>query len=248
MQRVWDQFLTERDRKVFGAAGYGGEAGFRDRPALLVIDINYDFVGDRPEDILSSIQRFANSCGEEGWRAMERLVPLLAAARRKGLPIFFTTTEQDHAFLDHTSWGAKNQRVGEWAGARSGVQGSAIPELIAPQEPDAVIRKKKPSAFFGTPLLQYLIELGVNQLLCCGTTTSGCVRASVIDAFSYNYRVAVVEDCTFDRGQASHAINLFDMSQKYADVVPSQRVLEYIDALPPGLYPRWRQTVEAART
>jgi nicotinamidase-related amidase len=107
---------------------------------------------------------------------------------------------------------------------------------IAPSASDIVIKKLKPSAFHGTPLVGFLNDLHVDTLLICGTTTSGCVRASVIDAFSYNFRVGVIEECTFDRGKASHAINLFDMHAKYADVVGIDQVLDYLESLEIGLF------------
>jgi nicotinamidase-related amidase len=94
-----------------------------------------------------------------------------------------------------------------------------------------VILKDKPSVFFGTPLMSYLHELQVDTLLVVGTTTSGCVRATVVDAFSYNFKVVVVEECVFDRGQISHKVNLFDMQAKYADVVPLDAALGYLDEL-----------------
>ena len=100
---------------------------------------------------------------------------------------------------------------------------------VAPREDDFVVEKEKPSAFFGTPLLAYLIDLQVDTLVICGSTTSGCVRASVVDAFSYNYRVAVVEEAVFDRVEASHWISLFDMGQKYANVVELAEACTYLD-------------------
>jgi len=245
MTRVWDEFLTERDREVFGAAGYGAEAPMKGRPALLIIDVNFGFVGDRPEDLRESIKRFPNSCGAEGWKAMERLVPVLAAAREKNLPVFYSTGDETHGFLSRHSWGAKNPVVGKWraTGGEARMRANEIPPQIAPRPGEVIIAKNKPSVFFGSTLLQYLITLGVDQLLCCGTTTSGCVRATVVDAFSHGYRVAVIEDCTFDRGQASHAVNLFDLSQKYANVFPSERIIEYIRSLSSDLFPDWVQAV-----
>ncbi|MEE2822967.1 MAG: isochorismatase family protein [Acidobacteriota bacterium] len=250
MARIWDDFLTERDQEVFGAAGYGREAEFKGRPALLVIDVNYGFVGDEAEDIRDSITKFPNSCGAEGWEAMGRLVPVLEAARGRCLPILYTTADDDHYLLDRHSWGVKNKRVDQWRGGKDDtrVRANLIPDMIMPQPGEVTILKKKPSAFFGTPLLQYLITLGVDQLLCCGTTTSGCVRATVIDGFSHGYRVTVVEDCTFDRGQASHAMNLFDMNQKYANVMPSDRIVNYIHSLPDGLFPEWSEELAACVT
>jgi maleamate amidohydrolase len=99
-----------------------------------------------------------------------------------------------------------------------------------------VIYKYKPSVFFGTPFTSFLNDMGCDSLLVAGTTTSGCVRATVIDAFSYNYRVAVVEEACFDRSQVSHAVSLCDMHAKYADVVRAAEVLTYIDGLPDGIF------------
>ncbi len=99
-----------------------------------------------------------------------------------------------------------------------------------------MVPKQKPSGFFGTSLQSYLNLLGCDSILVTGTTTSGCVRATVIDAFSLNLRVSVVEDACFDRSQASHAINLCDMHAKYADVVPHGVILEFLSTLPSGMF------------
>lgn len=233
---VWDQFLTPRDREVFGAAGYGRQAGFGRRPVVLVIDVNYNFVGDRPEPILESVKRWRNSCGEEGWTAMGHIRALLEAARPKGVPIIYSTgAELRPDNWDSGRWASKNARRDEDAGPNR-VAGNEIPDLIAPRPEDIVIRKSKPSVFFGTLLAAYLIDLQADTIIACGTTTGGCVRATILDGFSYNYRMAVVEECTFDRGQASHAINLFDMQQKYADVVPLAETVAYLRELPEGLF------------
>jgi nicotinamidase-related amidase len=95
---------------------------------------------------------------------------------------------------------------------------------------EAVLRKSSPSAFWGTPLAGHLNYLGVDTLITAGESTSGCVRASVVDGCTYRYRMIVVEEGVFDRHEAAHAINLFDMHQKYADVVPLSEVLEYLSA------------------
>ncbi len=92
------------------------------------------------------------------------------------------------------------------------------------------MRKSSPSAFWGTPLVGHLNALGVDTIITCGESTSGCVRASVVDGCTNRYRMMVVEECVFDRHQATHAINLFDMNQKYADVLPLAEALEYMAA------------------
>lgn len=111
------------------------------------------------------------------------------------------------------------------------VRDTDIVAAVAPRENEIVINKAKPSAFFGTPLLSYLIQFGVDSLVITGGTTSGCVRATVVDAFSYNFRVAVVEEAVFDRGQVPHAINLFDMEAKYADVLSLEELRQYFASL-----------------
>src|SRR5258708_1270696 len=210
---AWDPYLTERDRAVFARSGHGQLAGLGLRPAVLVVDVTYAFIGDRPEPILDSITRWHRSAGEDGWRAAEQIRTLLEAARSAGVPVIYTTGVADTA---SGQWSAKNSRRAE---------NEALPDrntivpLIAPRPGDLVIRKEKPSGFFGTALATHLVRLGVDSLLVTGGSTSGCVRASVVDASSYSTRVALVEECLFDRGQASHAMSLFDMQQKYADVV-----------------------------
>jgi nicotinamidase-related amidase len=106
-----------------------------------------------------------------------------------------------------------------------------FPDLIAPLPGEPVIKKAKPSAFFGSPLASYLPPLGVDTIVVAGTTTSGCVRATVVDAFSLNYRVIVAVDAVFDRGELAHAANLFDMHAKYADVVAVSEIVDYIERL-----------------
>lgn len=96
---------------------------------------------------------------------------------------------------------------------------------IAPRERDILVAKKHPSAFFATALVSHLIDLGIDTVVATGCTTSGCVRGTVVDAFSYNFRVAVPEECVYDRSTVSHAVNLFDMSEKYADVAPVAEIL-----------------------
>jgi nicotinamidase-related amidase len=249
-ERVWDKFLTERDKQVFAAAGYGARSGFGKRPALLVIDVNYGFVGDKPEPILESIKRWMNSCGEDGWRAVAAIREVLVVARRKGVPVIYTTGVRRADSWDEGAWAFKNSRVKtDYMGLTPGkLKSNIIVPDIAPAPQDLVIGKQKPSAFHGTPLADYLVQLGCDSVICTGTTTSGCVRATVVDAFSRNYRVIVAEEGCADRSQASHAVNLCDMNAKYGDVVPVTEVIAYLSALPDGLFdlPKGDPTAAAA--
>jgi nicotinamidase-related amidase len=107
-------------------------------------------------------------------------------------------------------------------------------EDIAPQQNELVIRKHRASAFFGTTLVSYLISHRVDTLLVAGTTTSGCVRATVLDGHSYDFRVSIVEECVFDRWMISHKIALFDLHAKYADVVGLADTLHYLQRVSAG--------------
>jgi maleamate amidohydrolase len=236
---IWNQFLTERDKAVFAASGYGARQGFGTRPALLIIDVNYAFCGDRPEPILESIKTWRNSCGEDAWVALPYIRALIDKAREKGLPVIYTTGVRRGDLWDSGSWAWKNNRSAEDAANKtvtSNRDGNEIMAEIAPGPRDIVIYKQKPSGFFGTNLASYLTLLRCDSLIVTGTTTSGCVRASVIDAFSLNYRITLAEEGCFDRSQASHAINLCDMNAKYADVVKTAEVLVFFDTLPIGLF------------
>ncbi len=240
MPRVWDSFITAKDRAVYEASGYGARTGFGARPAVLVVDVNYAFTGDRNVPILDSVKVWRNSCGEAGWAAIPPTQKLLEAARDRQIPVFFSTgTDARPDGFDRGGWAHKNNRSKEDLAvvrAQATVGGNDIVREIAPQPHEFLLRKLKPSAFHGTPLLGFLIDLGIDTLIVTGTTTSGCVRASVLDAFSQNYKITIVEECTFDRFESSHAINLFDMQAKYCDVLPLAEVTAYFDTLERGLY------------
>ena len=226
---AWDSFLTEQDRLVFSQSGHGARAGFGQRPALLVVDVSYAFCGDKDEPIVNSVKRWRNSCGSVAWKALPVIASIINTARAKRVPVIYTTGGIRNA-QDRGSWGWKNSRAVESI-QQGGLDGYEIMPQIKPAPDDIVIRKLKPSAFFGSPLISYLNQLKVDTLLVAGTTTSGCVRATVLDGFSLNYRMAVIEDCCFDRYQSSHALNLFDMHAKYADIVSSTDAITYFNSL-----------------
>lgn len=227
---VWDDVLSSDERKIYEVGGWGKRMGFGWRPAVIVVDVNYDFIGDKPEPILESIKRWRYSCGEVGWRGVQAIQELLAAARAKRVPIFYTTVEHRADGFDYGRDRDKNFRTGE-STSFVGAKGPKIPDEIAPAPADVVISKKKASAFFGTPLAGYLIDLGVDTLLVTGVSTSGCVRATVVDGHAYNFRVCVVEEGSFDRSAVAHKVNLFDMHMKYGDVVSLEETKCYLFSL-----------------
>lgn len=225
---TWDDVISDLDREVLREAGYGARMGFGERPVLMVIDVNHNFCGHEPEPLLQSVRTWRNSCGEEAWRAVARIAELLATARATGVPIIYTTgAETRPDGFDSGRWADKNTRRGEDHTRHPG-DGNTIVGPLTPRPEDIVLPKRKPSAFFGTILPAYLVDLAADSVILCGATTSGCVRATAVDAFSYNYRVCIAEEATFDRADISHKVNLFDLHHKYADVVPVGTVISYL--------------------
>jgi nicotinamidase-related amidase len=229
MSKAWRDVIPAGDRAIYDAAGYGRRGARGTRPALLVIDVTYGFIGREPLPILDSIARYPNSCGERGWEAMDRIAILVRRARDCSIPVYYTAGVTDHAVRHAGRWREKHPRTLEQP-----EDAQVIPELIAPQDGDVVIRKTKPSVFYGTPFLSSLVDQRVDTIIVSGCTTSGCVRATVVDAFSNGFATIVVEDGVFDRGELSHAVNLFDMDQKYADVIGTAEALAYMASLGHG--------------
>ncbi|MBP1156425.1 MULTISPECIES: isochorismatase family protein [unclassified Paenibacillus] len=152
---------------------------------------------------------------------------LLASARKNGIPVIHV--KGLHTGVDHWSRGSKrntSQLTPEMI-----EKGRQIVDEVKPIDGELVIEKAAASAFHGTPLLFHLISLSIDTVICAGETTSGCVRASVVDGATHRFRMGVVEECVFDRTQACHYINLYDMHQKYADVVNLTHANEYFSQI-----------------
>jgi nicotinamidase-related amidase len=223
---VWDDILTPTDQEVIRRGGYGKPRGLGERPALLIIDPQYNYAGaDKP--ILEQIQDWPSGVGESAWRAIARLKPLISAFREKKRPILYTRQIQKSIAFD--GFAAKAGRSSSQY--LEGSKGTSIVEAIAPQEGDFVIDKSYASAFYGTPLLSVLIKLKVDTLIVTGGTTGGCVRATCVDAISRSFDVAVVEDCVYDRICASHKAALLDLWMKYCDVISSSAAVDYVTSL-----------------
>jgi nicotinamidase-related amidase len=223
MTGEWRSSVPREEQETYAAAGFGQPAGLGSRPALLIIDVQYRTVGDTPLPLRESIaQHYRTSCGQAGWDAVGAIEPLLAAARAAGVPVVYPHVAPKAA-IDAGRTGTKIPSLMEVP-----ERGYAFVEEVAPREGDLLVPKRHPSAFFGTALVSYLIDLGVDTVILTGCTTSGCVRATAVDAFAYNFRCAVAEDAVYDRSPTSHAVNLFDLSSKYADVLPASALVDYL--------------------
>ncbi|MDX3907148.1 MAG: isochorismatase family protein [Pigmentiphaga sp.] len=233
---IWNQYLSQEEKEIFAGCGWGARAGFGKRPALAVIDVSYGFCGEKDQPVAVSQQKWPLACGPGAWEAVGHIKRLVDKAHQAGVPVFYTTGERRPDRWDAGSWAWKNSRIRQWGVEPANRDHHKIVEEIAPAPQDVVIIKQKPSGFFGTNLASFMTLLGCDSLIVTGTTTSGCIRATVLDGFSMNYRMVVAEEACFDRFPVSHAINLFDMNCKYADVLKTNEILEYFDTLPAGLF------------
>ena len=227
-QRVWDSFLTEQDQAHLALTSRK-PVGFGEKPALLLVDLYRWVYGDDPEPLLEAVKTWPSSCGLAAWDAIPHIQTLLQATRNAGIPVIHMTG-LDGCGVEGWSTRKGDRRPADTdpaAAARRSRQYDIIDE-VAPIDGEAFLRKSSPSSFWGTPLAGHLNYLGVDTLITVGESTSGCVRASVVDGCTNRYRMIVVEECVFDRHEAAHAINLFDMNQKYADVLSLAEVLEWI--------------------
>jgi len=220
----WADLLTEQDRNVIANAGYGKPRGLGAKPVLMVIDCQYNYIGaDEPVD--QQQDRWPGGGGEGAWAAVRTISGIRDAAHAADIPVIYTRnvqkrTIQFDSFAGKSTWD-KNATL-------DGSDSSRIVDEIAPIGADFVLDKSYASAFYGTPLVNYLVGLGVDTLVITGVSTSGCVRASAVDAVSRGFRVAVVADAVADRIVASHKIALLDLWMKYTDVMGSAEVIEYL--------------------
>jgi nicotinamidase-related amidase len=231
-ERVWDRFLTDQDREhLIGRSRR--PIGFGERPALLLIDLYRNVFGDRPEPLMEAVKTWPSSCGLAAWEALPHIQAMLKTARETGIPVIhMTMLDDDESGVIGWSEAKRHEPPSplpaDPAAADRRRRRCDIVDEVAPIAGEAVLRKAAPSAFWGTPLAAHLNYLGVDTLITCGESTSGCVRASVVEGCTYRYRMIVVEECVFDRHEATHAINLFDMHQKYADVISLAEATEHL--------------------
>ena len=235
MAMPWDDVISHTDREIFEIAGWGKRAGFGDRPALLVIDVNYNFCGDKAVSALESIKKWRYACGPHAWDSIPVIAEVMAAGRAKRLPIIYTTNPRRSDGFDLGVWTLKSYRSDDVVDV-AGHKGNDIVDELAPEPGDLFIEKCKPSAFFGTTLMSHLNNLRADSLIMMGTTTSGCVRASAVDAMSYDLKVTIPHETVFDRGELSHKVALLDLHMKYVDVTDTADVLGYLAGLDEGIF------------
>jgi nicotinamidase-related amidase len=191
-------------------------------PALLAVDL-YEVVyggGAQPPAKLATTH--PSSCGEYAHAAIEPTQRLFATARSAGLPIFYSTGDvRQDSRPNYPGMPRRNRPP-------ANPNDFSIRPEFKPQPGDVVITKQQASAFFGTPLIAHLTQLRIQTLIVFGETTSGCVRATALDAYTHGFHVVLVEECCFDRNIISHKVNLFDLHHKYADVMHVDNVIAHL--------------------
>ena len=206
----WDDVIAADEREIYDTFFARKVKGVGPKPALIAIDLYNKVYAGGPGPVVEINRKHRGACGDYAWNAIEPTKRLFAAARAAGCPVIYTTS-------------ASNTRVSATNRQRTGREDEPadswdIKDDFAPQPQDLIIRKERASGFFGTPMLAHLNRMGVESIIMIGESTSGCLRASTVDAFSYGYHVVVAEECCFDRSLTSHKIALFDLHHKYADV------------------------------
>jgi maleamate amidohydrolase len=204
----------EEARRIYAEARLGESVTMGSRPAVLVVDFSCGFTD--PDCAL----------GSDLSAEVEATRRLLDAAREKGLPVIFTTIGFEPSLKDGGLWLQKVPSLGD---LQLGGRWVEVDPRLERRREETVIVKKGASAFFGTNLAAVLISQRVDSVILCGATTSGCVRATAIDLLQYGFPTLVPRECVGDRAQAPHEANLFDIQAKYADVVPLEDALAYVE-------------------
>lgn len=197
------------------------------QPAVLVIDL-YDLVYQGgPLPVSEVVGQYPYSCGVNAWNAIGPTQQVLNAARGAQIPIFYSKGNAQEEGRPSPVRPTNSMKYVPTAAD------FAIRKEFQPTPADVVIIKSRASVFFGTPLTAHLTKLGVRSLIIVGESTSGCVRASAVDAYSHGYHVTLVEEGCFDRSDLSHKISLFDLHHKYGDVMRASEVVAHLESMIP---------------
>jgi nicotinamidase-related amidase len=212
----WQDIVTPEILETY--TPYHRKTYIGQRPALLAIDL-YNLVYEGgPKYPHELVKEHKSSCGVYAYNAIKPTQELFALARSLKIPVFYTTSETRKEVQPDAVSATNRQKT------PIDPRLFEIREEFKPEPGDIVIYKERASGFFGTPLVAHLTQRGIDSLIVCGESTSGCVRASCVDAYSLGYHVSLVEECVFDRSILSHKVNLFDLHHKYTDVMKLEQV------------------------
>jgi len=211
--------MTKKNNSNYKKAGYGaGNIGMGENPALLIVDFQKAFTDpDSPMGGSESIKK-----------AVIRTSEILPKIRKLNIPIIHTLVAYRYDKKDMGLWEKKVSKLSE---VIIGTKWAELDDKVINEKDEIVITKKMPSAFFNTNLINILINKRIDTLLIGGCTTSGCVRATVIDSFSFGFKPIVLEDCVGDQGIEPHEANLFDINNRYGDIILSKNIVSHLEEL-----------------
>jgi nicotinamidase-related amidase len=208
---------SKSDAEFFAERGFGQRIGFGERPALIIIDMLKAFTDPKAP------------LGADLESQLAAVKPLLAAAHARGRPVIFSTVRYDDSDLrDAGIWARKMKGVSSLKADGDGWQ---VDPRLDFRNSDMLLFKKYASCFFGTDLVPKLLTSAVDTVIITGCTTSGCVRATAVDACQNGFRPIVVREAVGDRSASAHDQSLFDLDAKYADVVGVEDALGYLETL-----------------
>jgi len=214
-QYCWHDVIDSDTRDIYQS--YERVTFIGMKPAVLLIDL-YNLVyegGSLP--VKDVVKKYPSSCGIHAWNAIEPTKQLISLARSHQIPLIYSTQGTNRIQATNRQRNVVHDNSYE------------IHEAFQPAPTDIIIQKERASCFFGTPLIAYLTRMDIDSLIICGESTSGCVRATAVDAYSYGFHPVIVEECTFDRSIISHKVSLFDLHHKYADVMSLGEVKGHLD-------------------
>ena len=217
----WRGFVDEETEEIY--SHYKRDVFVGENPAVLMVDVYKASYEGGQQRVIDVIKEHPSSCGERAWAMVEPAKQLLEASRAAGIPITYCTGDTRSS---SNKGRATNRQV-----LNEHNESYDILEELAPEDGELVVYKQRASAFYGTPLMSHLTQMGIQSLIMGGGTTSGCLRAAVQDAKANGFHVNLVEECCYDRTEMNHMVNLFDMHHKYADVMHLDEVLTHINGI-----------------
>ena len=217
----WRGFIDEETEEIY--SHYKRDVFVGENPAVLMVDVYKASYEGGQQRVIDVIKEHPSSCGERAWAMVEPAKQLLEASRAAGIPITYCTGDTRSS---SNKGRATNRQV-----LNEHNESYDILEELAPEDGELVVYKQRASAFYGTPLMSHLTQMGIQSLIMGGGTTSGCLRAAVQDAKANGFHVTLVEECCYDRTAMNHMVNLFDMHHKYADVMHLDEVLTHINGM-----------------
>ena len=217
----WRGFVDEETEEIY--SHYKRDVFVGENPAILMVDVYKASYEGGQQRVIDVIKEHPSSCGERAWAMVEPAKQLLEASRSAGIPITYCTGDTRSS---SNKGRATNRQV-----LNEHNESYDILEELAPEDGELVVYKQRASAFYGTPLMSHLTQMGIQSLIMGGGTTSGCLRAAVQDAKANGFHVTLVEECCYDRTAMNHMVNLFDMHHKYADVMHLDEVLTHINGI-----------------